>query len=775
VSVAYGTIVTDQEPHVSDTPTSAPPAPTGPAVAPHRGPASQEAGVRAAAQAQLTRLAGPDAILREDQTTAITALVEDRRRVLVVQRTGWGKSAVYFIATRLLRDRGAGPTLLVSPLLALMRDQLAAARRMGLTAETVNSTNVDGWERIEQRVVDGEVDLLLVSPERLNHPRFRREILDRLLARVGMLVVDEAHCISDHGHDFRPDYRRIRDVLALLDASRDEPVPVLACTATATDRVVDDVAIQLATGADGTPGAVETGGAAPPVEVLRGPLARDTLHLDVVHRDRHEERLAWLAAFVRHQAPLGRAGIVYTLTVAEAETTARWLADQGLAATSYSSALDPDTRSDVEDRLRANELDVVVATTALSMGYDKPDLGFVVHLGAPSSPVAYYQAVGRAGRGGHDAPIVCLPTGLDERLWAHFDVAGVPTTDEVAAVLAALDERTPRSVPALETAVNLRRTRLELLLKVLDVDGYVERVDGGYLATGRPYVHDQVRYDRLLAGRRAEHAVMRAYLDPDGTGCRMRQLVTALDDPTGSDCGRCDRCRGHQLQVTVEPELVELARQHLRGRDVALIPRRRWPTGLPSLGHERKGNLSRDLQATEGRALADGDRSGWGDVVRPLLQASEAGRLRGTSDGSAPLDPDLGEAIDEVVAGLTTVLARWDWRSRPAAIVPIPSATHADLVALVADRLGRLGRLPVVPALARRPGTPAQRSMGNSAHQAANALDTLRIADPGPPGGPVLLVDAVRSSGWTATVAAALLSEAGCGPVLPLVLATTHG
>jgi ATP-dependent DNA helicase RecQ len=747
-----------------------------PSVPDHAVPTVAPADTRAAAQEQLTRLAGPDARLRDDQATAIEALVDEHRRVLVVQRTGWGKSAVYFIATRLLRDGGAGPTLLVSPLLALMRDQLAAARRMGLTAETVNSTNVDGWQEIEARVVAGDVDLLLVSPERLNHPRFRREILDRLLAQVGMLVVDEAHCISDHGHDFRPDYRRIGDVLTLLADSRDEAVPVLACTATATDRVVEDVAIQLATGTPagtGATGAEPVG--RPGVEVLRGPLARDTLHLEVVHRDRHEERLAWLAAFVRQQVPLGRAGIVYTLTVAEAETTARWLADQGLAATSYTSALDPDTRTAVEDRLRDNDLDVVVATTALSMGYDKPDLGFVVHLGAPSSPVAYYQAVGRAGRGGHDAPIVCLPTGLDERLWAHFDVAGVPTVDEVHAVLAGLDERTPRSVPALETAVNLRRTRLELLLKVLDVDGYVERVDGGYLATGRPYVHDQARYDRLLAGRRAEHEVMRSYLDPAGTGCRMRQLVTALDDPSGVDCGRCDRCRGAQLDVPVDPALVEEARQHLRGRDVVIVPRRRWPTGLGRLGHDRKGNIARDLQAAEGRALADGDRSGWGDVVRPLLGASEAGRLRGAAAGDVELDPDLGAALDEVVAGMVPVLARWGWRTRPTAIVPVPSATHADLVALVAGRLAEVGRLPLADALVRRPGTPAQRAMGNSAHQAANALDTLAIVDDLVPDGPVLLIDAVRSSGWTATVAAALLSEAGAGPVLPLVVATTHG
>jgi ATP-dependent DNA helicase RecQ len=730
-------------------------------------PESGGPGTNAAAQAQLTALAGPEAVLRDDQATAITALVEDRRRVLVVQRTGWGKSAVYFIATRLLRDAGEGPTLIVSPLLALMRDQLAAARRMGLEAETLNSTNVDDWAEVEQRVVAGEVDLLLVSPERLNHPRFRREILDRLLARIGMLVVDEAHCISDHGHDFRPDYRRIRDVLATLDGSRPAPVPVLACTATATDRVVEDVAVQLATA-----GAEDR---APEVEVLRGPLARDTLHLAVVHLGRHEERLAWLAAFVAGQRPLGRAGIVYTLTVAEADATARWLAGEGLAAEPYTSALAADERTAVEDRLRANDLDVVVATTALSMGYDKPDLGFVVHLGAPSSPVAYYQAVGRAGRGGHDAPIVCLPTGLDERLWAHFDVAGVPTPDEVDQVLGALARDDARSVPRLEPAVNVRRTRLELLLRILDVDGYVERVDGGYVTTGRPYDHDRVRYDRLLAGRRAEHEVMRAYLDPDGTTCRMRLLVGALDDPDATDCGRCDRCTGRQPDVEVPDELVERARAHLRGRDVVLVPRRRWPTGLADLGHDRRGNVPKDLQLLEGRALADGDRSGWGDVVAPLLAASEAGDLRGTGDGGAPLDPALATTLDEVVQGLVAVLARWSWPARPVAIVPVPSATHADLVALVATRLGELGRLPVRAGLVRREGAPSQRGLVNSAHQAAGALDALALGPDVPDRGPVLLVDAVRASGWTATVAGVLLAEAGAGPVLPLALGTSHG
>jgi len=198
-------------------------------------------GLRERAETVLATLAGPHARLREDQWTAVQALVEQRRRALVVQRTGWGKSAVYFVATALLRAAGAGPTVIVSPLLALMRNQIDAAARAGIHAATVNSANTGDWEQTYAAVDAGAVDVLLVSPERLNNPDFRDRVLPRLAASAGMLVVDEAHCVSDWGHDFRPDYRRLRSLIAELPPG----IPVLATTATANDRVVTDVAEQL--------------------------------------------------------------------------------------------------------------------------------------------------------------------------------------------------------------------------------------------------------------------------------------------------------------------------------------------------------------------------------------------------------------------------------------------------------------------------------------------------------------------------------------------------
>ena len=407
-------------------------------------------GVRAAAL--LRDLAGPDAVWRDDQLVAIEALVERRQRVLVVQRTGWGKSAVYWIATRLLRDAGAGPSLVVSPLLALMRDQVEAAARMGVVAATINSSNVDNWSEIEADLAAGAVDVLLISPERLNSAGFRSKVLGPLTARIGLLVVDEAHCISDWGHDFRPDYRRLSEMIGRLDAG----TPVLATTATANGRVAADIAAQLGAG----------------TVTLRGPLGRDSLSLAVVHLRSAAERLAYVAGAV---AAARGSGIIYCLTVAETISVAAYLAGEGLDVAAYSGSTDVAERARIEADLKANRLKAVVATSALGMGFDKADLAFVVHLGSPPSPIAYYQQVGRAGRGIDAADAVLLPTEADRRIWSFFEAVAFPSEEAAGAVLDHLARHGPVSVPGLESVANLSRSRLEAMLKILDVEGAVER------------------------------------------------------------------------------------------------------------------------------------------------------------------------------------------------------------------------------------------------------------------------------------------------------------
>src|SRR3954453_9734096 len=496
--------------------------------------------VESEALALLRELAGPGASFREHQLEAVHDLVEGRRRVLCVQRTGWGKSAVYFLATALLRRRGAGPTVLISPLLALMRNQIAAAERLGIRAVTVNSTNRDDWDAVAAQLDADEVDLLLISPERLNNPQFRERMLPAFIARVGLLVVDEAHCVSDWGHDFRPDYRRIRDVLAALPAD----VAVLGTTATANDRVVADVREQFKVGADEAR-----------LTVYRGPLARASLRLEVVKLPGAAERLAWLSTWLPE---FPGSGIVYCLTKRDTETVAEWLRTRGIDAVAYSGEVTDEERVEAEGRLLRNEVKAVVATSALGMGYDKPDLGFVVHYQAPSSAIAYYQQVGRAGRGLREAHVVLMRGHEDRAIQDFFIETALPEKTPVESVLVAIGASdAPLAIPALPADITLARTRLEALLKVLDVEGAVRREGSGWVRTGSSWAYDDERYTEVTKLRRAEQAAMFAYGE-DGR-CLMQALRAELDDPEAEPCGRCAVCTEPRFGAPVDAGLARQA------------------------------------------------------------------------------------------------------------------------------------------------------------------------------------------------------------------------
>jgi ATP-dependent DNA helicase RecQ len=714
--------------------------------------------LRAEAELCLQALAGSGARLREDQWTAIRALVEDRVRALVVQRTGWGKSAVYFTATALLRARGAGPSVIISPLLALMRNQIEAARKAGIRAHTVNSANADEWAEVYADVAAGQVDVLLVSPERLNNPGFRDEVLPKLTASAGLLVVDEAHCISDWGHDFRPDYRRLRTLLAELPPA----VPVLATTATANARVSLDVAEQLAAGSGG-----ET-------LVLRGTLDRDSLHLSVVSLPTAHQRLGWLASYL---GELPGSGIIYTLTVAAAHETAAVLREHGHNVLPYTGKDEQADRLAAEDALLTNQIKALVATSALGMGFDKPDLGFVVHLGAPASPVAYYQQIGRAGRAVERAEVVLLPGREDADIWAYFGSLAFPPEAVVRGTLAALAAAgRPLSTAALETRVDLSRGRLEMMLKVLDVDGAVCRVAGGWIATGQDWAYDADRYRRVAAERAREQQAMLGYLAT--TGCRMNYLRSELDDPAETPCGRCDNCTGRAWPVTVSATTVAAAQDRLLRPGTELQPRKMWPAGMRELGVEASGKISPDLAAEPGRALGRLTDLGWGPRLRSLLSADA---------------PD-GELPGDVIAAVVSVLTAWPWDERPACVVSLPSRTRPQLIGSLASQIAEIGRLPYLGPLAySSPAPPAQLSPAASPGQASpvpasqrqhNSAQRLRAvwrtvevpagirAEVTALGRPVLLVDDLSDTGWTMTVAAMALREAGAVAVLPLTLAS---
>ncbi|MGO1510931.1 MAG: RecQ family ATP-dependent DNA helicase [Actinomycetales bacterium] len=702
-----------------------------------------EPDLRERAESVLRSLVGrEDAALREDQWRAIEALLGGSRRVLVVQRTGWGKSAVYFVATALRRQAGAGPTVIVSPLLALMRDQIAAASRAGITAVTVNSTNVQDWDDVHAGIARGEVDVLLVSPERLNNPSFRDEVLPRLAADAGLVVVDEAHCISDWGHDFRPDYRRIRTLLAELPAG----VPVLATTATANERVTRDVAEQLGGTGD--------------VLVLRGSLDRPALHLGVVTLPDDAERVAWLAG--RLPAWPG-SGIIYTLTVSAAHAVAEQLRAAGHEVRAYTGRTEPAERIELEADLKANRVKALVATSALGMGFDKPDLAFVVHLGSPSSPVAYYQQVGRAGRAVERADVVLMPGREDRAIWEYFASLAFPPEDTVRTVLGTLAEQGVQSTPALETAVDLRRTRLETMLKVLDVDGVVRRVRGGWETTGEPWTYDAERYARVDAARRAEADAMLDYARLEPPACRMAVLRAHLDDPDLTDgwrCGRCDLCGGMELATSVDGELADRAREGLRRPGVEIDARRQWPSGMGRLGIDLSGKIPEGERAEPGLAVGRLDGVGLAGPLRAAL---------------SPAAPD-GPVPSELVGPLTQALTAWAGGAEPVAgIVAVDSTTRGQLVRDLAVHVSRTLGVPIVGALRPAEGSEPGRHDVNSASRLASVVRRLELglseaALAGLPGRRVLLVDDSTDSGWTLTVAARMLRRAGADAVVPFVL-----
>ncbi len=695
--------------------------------------------LRDRAETLLRALAGEGARLRDDQWTAIEALVAYRRRALVVQRTGWGKSAVYFLATALLRERGEGPTVIISPLLALMRNQISAAARAGIHAATMNSANPQEWDQVQAAIAAGEVDVLLVSPERLNNPDFRDTVLPKLTASAGLLVVDEAHCISDWGHDFRPDYRRLRTLLKDLP----EGVPVLATTATANDRVATDVAEQLGIGNGGD------------TLVLRGTLDRESLHLSVAKLPTSQARLAWLA---EHLGELPGSGIIYTLTVAAAHDVAGLLTERGYPVAAYTGKTDPADRQAAEDDLLSNNVKALVATSALGMGFDKPDLGFVVHLGAPSSPIAYYQQVGRAGRGVDRAEVILLPGHEDKDIWAYFGSLAFPDELRVTQVLNALAYADrPLSTPALEPFVELSRSRLEMVLKVLDVDGAVRRVKGGWEGTGEEWRYDKERYARVSAARTNEQNAMLAYLET--TGCRMEFLRLQLDDPEAVPCGRCDNCTGKQWDTTISDDVVDATRQRLRRPGVEVAPRKMWPTGMAGLDVPLSGRLPAGEQAETGQVVGRVTDVGWGTRLRELV-------------GPTAADAELPDAVFQACI---EVLKGWQWTERPVAVVEVPSATRPELVHSLATKLASIGRLEYLGTIASAGPPPRQ---ANSAQQLADLWRRLSLPEDlaariAAAEGPILLVDDLIDTGWTMTLSARLLRQAGARSVLPFALAST--
>ncbi len=672
-------------------------------------------------------LGSPRAAFKEGQWESVEKLLANGR-LLVVQRTGWGKSMVYFLATRLLRDRGRGLTLLISPLLSLMRNQLAAAEKIGIRARTINSSNEDDWAGVLEELRQDRVDVLLVSPERLSNPVFR-EFLPSL--RPGLLVIDEAHCISDWGHDFRPDYRAIVRIVEGLPPN----VPILATTATANDRVIEDIRAQLGAG----------------LELVRGPLLRKSLRLQNIFIPGTAGRLAWLAAAI---PSLEGSGIVYVLTVRDAESVSRWLQSRGIAAMPYYGSLPTEERERLETALIENRIKVLVATVALGMGFDKPDLGFVIHFQRPASVVHYYQQVGRAGRALDTARGVLLSGAEDDDIVQYFIDSAFPPQAHVRGILDALDEsENGLNRMEIEEKLNLSRTQIEKTLKFLSIETRAgarapvvkDPETKRYLVT--PYASgyrlDEEYVRKITEIRYAEQEQMKAYMSH--RGCLMRFLQDALDDDSGASCGRCQNCDpARALPEGVPENLLREANIFLRRNNQPIPPKKQWPS---------RRQIPSGLRAEEGCALCCWRDGGWGDTV-----ADDKCRYRHFSE--ALVNPFIS-------------MLRERYPVRPFGwITCVPSLRSPVLVQDFAQRVAFRLQLPFVSCLARTRESKPQTAMRNSAQQIRNIQDVFRVTRP--LAGACLLIDDTVGSGWTLTLISALLREAGCRAVYPAVLAKLH-
>ena len=682
---------------------------------------------KADAKALLRDCLGPDAEFRPDQWEAIDRLVNNREQLLLVQRTGWGKSTVYFIATRLLREQGGGPTLIISPLLSLMRNQIQDAEDdLDLNAVTIHSNNTDEWADAKDAITSGTADIVLISPERLGNREFQSEVIADLEGGFGMLVVDEAHCISDWGHDFRPDYRRITGILERLP----DDVPVAATTATANDRVVTDITDQL-----------------PGLSVIRGSLVRESLRLQTIELGHREQRLAWL---VENLDAMSLPAIIYCLTVNDVDVVATWLEQRGFDVQSYHGRLDGDVRDERETLLLENEVDALVATNALGMGFNKPDLGTVIHFQRPPNLIRYYQEIGRAGRNLDEAYVVLLSGEEDDDIAEHFITNSFPAPEAFQTVITVIEESSePLYKYEVLKRVNVSHSDVGTCLSILRVEGVIRREDKGFVRGSSEWEYDHERRQRLDEQRWAELERIQEYVATDE--CLLRFIDDELDGTMVEDCGQCANCAGPFLPTEIDSDAVLEAavNQYQTDATSTIDPRKRWP--------ERQGTyqqISAEQQLEPGRVLSVLGGPGWGRFV-------EAGEQD-------------GHFTDELVDAAATLVEDWDPTPSPEWLTGIPSMSQPGLVTGFADRLATRLDLPFADIVERVKGGQPQRELQNSYQQCWNVEDAFEVTGDVREG-PVLLVDDIVGSRWTMTVVGTQLRTAGSGPVYPLALADRRG
>lgn len=674
----------------------------------------------------LKKYYGSDSSFREGQLEAIEAVLGSKR-TLVVQKTGWGKSLVYFLATRILRDNHRGATIVISPLLSLMNNQIEAANKFNLNAVTINSNNEEDWKEIITDIINDKVDVLFISPERLGNKDFTNQVLSKMEKNIGLLVVDEAHCISDWGHDFRPDYRRIVRIVQSLPQN----IPLLATTATANNRVVEDIKMQL--GNDLT--------------ILRGELTRQSIAIDVIVLKDQAERLAWLYENINR---LPGTGIIYCLTTADCDLVAGWLSRKRIKAESYYSSLGNDERIIREQKLINDEIKVLVASVALGMGFDKPNIGFVVHFQRPGNVVAYYQQIGRAGRNLESSYAILLCGQEDEEIVEYFINAAFPTQDEMQHVVEILERTDGLKVKQIQSYLDMKAGRIEKCLKFLEIEGVIYKEGSTYHRSLNPWTPNLEYAKAITKIRKYELQRMNDYIETDQ--CYMEFIAHELDDIGARACGKCSNCVDELLPRTIEPQNIAEAIQYIRSNYLTIEPRKQWPVGIFD-----KITMPQGQRMEEGLVLSMYGDAGWGKLVRD-------GKYRD------------GNFSDELVKASAELLKHRMEEWQIDVIVAIPSLNRPNLVSNFAKRLAKELGVEYQDIIYKKENTPQQKTFQNGFYQCQNAMRGFGLKNSIK--GNILMVDDMVDSRWTFAYCAYLLKQGENykdNKVYPFALAKTAG
>ena len=679
---------------------------------------------------ELKKYYGEAAEFREGQEEAIKSVL-DGKRTLVVQKTGWGKSLVYFLATKIIRKETNKITLIISPLLALMNNQIESAGKLGLNVKTLNSENEEEWDSIIKEINNNAVDALIISPERLANDDFKKMLTTNLTANIGLFVVDEAHCISDWGHDFRPDYRRIVDIVRLLPPN----VPVLATTATANNRVIDDIKEQLGK----------------EIIISRGSLIRKSLAVQVIKLSSKEERLAWLANNI-NQIP--GTGIIYCLTVNDCKLVEKWLKENGITCESYYAAVDKEKKPEIIEKFMNNQIKVLVATVAFGMGFDKRDISFVIHFQKPGNIVAYYQQIGRAGRAIDKAYAILFCGSEDDEINNYFIDSAFPTERTMDEVINLLSQNPGLKMADFEKNMNMKRSQIEKCIKYLLVNGdiYKDKEDSKYYKALREWKPDLKKSEEITAIRKNELKQMNEFTNI--SGCYMKYIADALDDTEAEACGCCSNCMKQNIfDVTVSLEDVEKAQLFIKQDFNVIEPRKRWP-GTVKIAD--KSTIPADRMCEQGRVLSNYGDAGWGKHVAECKYKIGA------------FDEQLINASVKLLKEFV-VVNDIEW------VTNVPSLRRPELVKnfamKTADKLG----LPYADSIVKKIDSRCQKEWNTSYFQYKNANDSFEVSKSSVRGGNVLLIDDMVDSGWTFTVCGYKLRDNGCGKVYPFALANTAG